>query len=337
MNKETYMKLKFNILSFSLFIIFLIITIGAGFQAVMFFLEMRSFESPGKLIPMDGYSLHINCTGTGSITILLESDLGFPAMQWQKIQDVLSKETQVCSYDRGGLGWSDQSPVPREGQQMVEELYRLLRKNNINNPFIIVGSGYGSLLARLFADQYPESSLGLVLLDPEPVNNILSDRDNTLQSLNVLRLRVTALTTWLGITRIGGAFGEVHEYQAPIANYPTEFQREFLAITAYRTDHWPAVVNELLSLDQIKSEIKSQTRTSQIPVLVLVDDSRLENINSTNAENYKQINVEDLREQMAFYTNINFDICSECGGMPSLTDPNSVIAIIQNVYDQIKP
>src|SRR6266850_3669036 len=68
---------------------------------------------PGKLIDIGGYRLHINCTGTGQPTVILESGAGDFSFDWNLVQGEVAKQTSVCSYDRAGYAWSDQGPTPR--------------------------------------------------------------------------------------------------------------------------------------------------------------------------------------------------------------------------------
>src|SRR5271169_7055150 len=65
----------------------------------------RRFNSmPGRRFDVGGYKMHINCTGTGSPTVILDSGLGDSYVSWHKVQPQIAKFVRVCSYDRAGLG-----------------------------------------------------------------------------------------------------------------------------------------------------------------------------------------------------------------------------------------
>ena len=66
----------------------------------------NAYPPPGKMYAVDGRNMHMYCTGTGSPTLVLDSGLGDDWTVWTKVQSTLSKTTQVCSYDRSGLGSS---------------------------------------------------------------------------------------------------------------------------------------------------------------------------------------------------------------------------------------
>ena len=77
--------------------------IGAIYQAIATELDERAFPPPGQLIDVGGHSLHINCIGQGSPTVILEdANLGMSA-NWVRVQRQVAQTTRVCAYDRAGL------------------------------------------------------------------------------------------------------------------------------------------------------------------------------------------------------------------------------------------
>ncbi len=128
----------------------------------------------GRLVDIGGYRLHIHITGTGSPTVVLLSGMGDYSFVWSLVQPGVASFTRVCSYDRAGEAWSDLGPVPRTMRQEVYELHLLLERAALRPPFVLVGSSYGGLLARLYTDQYPDEVVGIVLVDSTHENTILS-------------------------------------------------------------------------------------------------------------------------------------------------------------------
>ena len=83
------------------------------------------FPPPGRLVDIGGWRLHINCTGEpapGQPTVILEAGLGDFSVEWSLVQPRVARFARVCSYDRGGDGWSDLGPDPRTLHQIVGEL-----------------------------------------------------------------------------------------------------------------------------------------------------------------------------------------------------------------------
>ncbi len=120
---------------------------------------------PGKLINVGTHRLHINCVGKGTPSVILESGIGGFSLEWFKIQNNLSNDVRVCSYDRAGYGWSDPGPGPRTTARIVKELKILLTEARIPGPYLLVGHSFGGYNIRYFASEYPELTAGLVLID----------------------------------------------------------------------------------------------------------------------------------------------------------------------------
>lgn len=135
--------------------------------------------APGTRIALGTYRLHLDCRGSGSPTVVLESGLGEPALVWEKVQSRLSDRYRICAYDRGGYGWSDPGPEPRTAAQGVAELRTLLDVGDAPAPYILVGHSYGGYLVQLFARQYPGLTAGTVLVDaahPDQVDRLRTAR-----------------------------------------------------------------------------------------------------------------------------------------------------------------
>src|SRR5713226_519244 len=145
-------------------VILLVLLAAAGllYQGIASGVDASRYPAPGKLIDVGGYRLHINCTGTGSPTVILDAGLGGTSLDWSKVQPAVAHFTRVCSYDRAGYGWSDTGPGPRTSQQIVKELHLLLMHAQISGPYILVGHSLGGLNMRLYAYRYPGEVAGMV-------------------------------------------------------------------------------------------------------------------------------------------------------------------------------
>jgi len=120
---------------------------------------------PGKLIDLGGYRLHLNCTGSGSPTVVLSAGAGDFSTDWALVQPKVAAFTRVCAYDRSGAAWSGLGPKPRTLYQEVFDLERLLRAAGEHGPYVLAGQSLGGMVARLFAERYPRQTAGVVLVD----------------------------------------------------------------------------------------------------------------------------------------------------------------------------
>lgn len=167
--------LKRGLLSLLVLILLLPLS-GLGFQVLANRIDERTYLPAGQLTNVGGYMLHIDCQGEGSPTIILEGGLGGTSLDWSLVQPELAGTTRVCSYDRAGLGWSEAHPTdaPRTSQQIVQELHTLLANTGIPGPYVLVGLSAGGMHVQMFANQYPDEVLGMVLVDPTPAQLMAS-------------------------------------------------------------------------------------------------------------------------------------------------------------------
>ena len=119
----------------------------------------------GKLVDLGGHRLHLNCSGRGTPTVVIENGLGDLSFDWILVQQRVAKHTRICTYDRGGYAWSDPGPVPRTFDQLNLELHDALRRAAEHGPFVLVGHSYGGGVVRSYVRRYPEEVKGLVLVD----------------------------------------------------------------------------------------------------------------------------------------------------------------------------
>ncbi len=140
-------------------------SIGGGYETVRESIDATAYPAPGQLIDVGGHRLHLNCTGTGSPTVVLEPGLGevSSAMVW--IASAVAQDTRVCVYDRAGRGWSDSVDGPQDALETARDLHTLLDRAHIPGPYVLAGHSFGGLYVLTFAATYPDQVAGLVLLD----------------------------------------------------------------------------------------------------------------------------------------------------------------------------
>jgi pimeloyl-ACP methyl ester carboxylesterase len=116
-------------------------------------------------VDVGGYGLYLECAGTGSPTVVLESGLGDP-WGFGKLIPYIAQHTRVCSYSRAGLGQSDPAPQrPRSTQAMAQDLHTLLDNAHMAGPYVLVGHSIAVLNLFLYVKQYPQEVVGLMLVD----------------------------------------------------------------------------------------------------------------------------------------------------------------------------
>ena len=78
----------------------IVLAIAAAYDRWAFRHYRSIYKPPGQLFTVDGFKMHLFCTGSGTPTVILESGVGDDSLKWARVQPELSKMTRVCSYDR---------------------------------------------------------------------------------------------------------------------------------------------------------------------------------------------------------------------------------------------
>ena len=155
---------------FLLVMLLLLVLVGWAWQQRSERADLERFPPAGRMVAVGDQQLHVHCMGEGSPTVLLEAGLGNTTAHWSRVQPGLAAMTRTCSYDRGGLGHSEPGVFPRSGEQIVDELERMLDAAGIEPPLVLVGHSNGALYARLLERRRPGDVQGMVLVDPNPEN-----------------------------------------------------------------------------------------------------------------------------------------------------------------------
>lgn len=193
---------------------------GLLYQSISTKLDENKYPPIGKMIDVGGYQLHINCSGNGGPTVVLDAGMGCNSLEWALVQPEIAKFAQVCSYDRAGYGWSDESPLPRTSQNSVHELHTLLHNAGIPGPYILVGHSLGGMNMRLFASLYPEKVAGIVLVDAAHEDQFEK------MPLPEVNKNITMIYSYTGLIRL---MTYTSPYKKAVEMYPENIQEMLLA------------------------------------------------------------------------------------------------------------
>jgi pimeloyl-ACP methyl ester carboxylesterase len=163
------MKVFFKV--FSVSIIFLLLA-GFVYQSYNSYVDSASFEKSGEMFDVGGYKLYVEDYGTGKVNVIFDSGMGDDLSVWSKVANGVSTFSRVITYDRAGLGWSEESSKTRDSKVIIEELHSVIKQKNITGPMVLVGHSFGGVNMQLYALTYPENVAALVLVDSAHENQI---------------------------------------------------------------------------------------------------------------------------------------------------------------------
>jgi alpha-beta hydrolase superfamily lysophospholipase len=194
-------------------------SLGGGFETVRTTVDTGS-PAQDQLIDVGGHRLYLNCTGSGSPTVVLEPGAGMMSSELGWIAPAVARDTRVCVYDRAGRGWSDPANNVQDGAQIAADLHTMLQRGNVPGPYVLAGHSFGGLYALTLAARYPEDVAGLVLVDstapasdPESGHGTSADSEDTMN-------RASALASIAGRLGLGRLLGVTPGHlQSTIAEY----------------------------------------------------------------------------------------------------------------------
>lgn len=140
-------------------------SVGGMYETAVTARDEDASAAPGTLYDVGGRRLHLDCTGTGSPTVVLENGLGSTSPNWARVTAGVGPTTRVCAYDRAGQGWSDDIGATQDALAIAADLHTLLDRAGESGPYVLVGHSAGGTYAMTFAARYPDEVAGMVLLD----------------------------------------------------------------------------------------------------------------------------------------------------------------------------
>lgn len=143
-------------------------TSGVPSSGAAYLLSNQEIETVETLVQVGEYRLNFQVIKGESLTILLEAGGGWHSNEWTNLAPELARKTgaTVVAYDRAGFGKSDLPETPHDMREEVDWLWQGLQKLDLDKNLILVGHSFGGWMIRLFASEHPETTRGMVFIDP---------------------------------------------------------------------------------------------------------------------------------------------------------------------------
>lgn len=314
-----------------------VVGLGAIYQALATSHDRHRFLPPGKVVQINGKNWHYQIMGEGHPTVILDSGAGGTHVDWQLVQPEVAKFTRSLTYDRAGYGWSDSSSEPRTAEQLVRELRQLLRKAEIEPPYVLVGMSLGGLFSRLFAYHYPEELAGMVLVD------VAHERmyEETPAQWVELNKRLERLLTYvvpamgcIGLLRLLVTFDSLPMAAGLFQKFPPAMQPLAKAIYS-QTKFGKTFAQESaavsVSMNQVK-QIRKIKPFPDIPLIVLSSGKPDFDITQEVLQKLQKLHA-DLASESLQGVHI---VAYESGHAIQLDEPEMVIDAIRQVVEKVR-
>src|ERR1041385_6946566 len=144
----------------------LLLVVGAIWEQVERPRVAAAYPAPGRLVDIGGRRIQIDCRGSGSPTVVLETGLDyFGELAWAKVFDRLAESTRTCAYSRAGIVWSDEKTGLHDGVGVAHDLHATLTAAGENGPFVLAGMSIGGPYITIYTGLYGDQVAGLVYVD----------------------------------------------------------------------------------------------------------------------------------------------------------------------------
>jgi pimeloyl-ACP methyl ester carboxylesterase len=232
-------------------------------------LDRRRFGPPGRLVSVNGRTVHLLEAGKGPPTVLIVPALGSGVLSWERFQRDLAAGMRVVVYDRAGIGWSD---PPGRGQRtrdgLVDELRGMLDAAGIEPPFVLLAHSMGGIVARQFAACYPDAVAGMVLVDSSHENQ--ANRrgvdgwpyGRSSYYRNALKWQCYVL----GVRRLRAALGLLKELEVDTASEAVPEHAAAYRASMLSSRERRIVVSELLMMSKLRG---SPPQLGSLPLTVI--------------------------------------------------------------------
>ena len=290
--------------------------VGYIYEPIAEAADAKTYPPPGKLVDVGGYHLHINCTGAGSPTVVIESGWGDMSASWGWVQPEVARTTRICTYDRAGMGWSESSPEPRTAREFAKELHTLLEKANEPGPYVLVGHSMGGYTVRVYAHDYPEEVAGLVLVDPQ--NLSVTNGTTSTPAPKPGGFSLPALMARIGVARLlAGPLGSIQ-------NLPDGDKQ---AYTAYSVTSRGAqtLTDEFIGMSAGGAQARAVTTLGALPLIVLSRGKDMDAESAASQERYLQLSTDSQHL-----------IADQSGHRIMIEQPQAAIAAIVKMVELVR-
>jgi len=319
-------------------LLILLVVAGSIYEALGRRSAEANYPPRGKMVDIGGRRMHIDCRGTGSPTVILESGLGTGGtLDWALVHDRIARFTRACAYDRAGIMWSDAKDAPQRASAVADDLHAMLKSAGITDPLVLVGHSIGGPYIRTYTGRYGDQVAGLVFVDgshPDQVARLgkATGTDVHPRQASLLMHGASALS-WTGIVRFlrsDAADGKLPKDAAD-------------RMGAYASKSVKGATTELDGFDATMDDARAVRSFGDRPVFVLTalapftsDELKQMSMKPEQGARFKQTWKALNAEHAAMSTRGRQQVVSDAGHYIQVDRPDVVIAAVRQVVGEVR-
>ena len=161
---------KYNPLKTLLLIVIILFMFIIGFfciHKIRLRIEAKEYPVIGKIVNVNGHSMHVYFEGEGQDTLVFLSGSGTaaPALDFKTLYSKLIGDHHIAVVERAGYGFSETANVSRDIDTVLEETRTALTLAGESGPYILFPHSLSGIEALYWAQKYPEEIKAIVGLD----------------------------------------------------------------------------------------------------------------------------------------------------------------------------
>jgi len=316
------------------------VLLGFTYEQVARSRVATDYPIPGRLVDIGGRTLHLDCRGSGSPTVVFEAGLDANgSLAWSAVHDSVAATTRACAYDRAGVMWSPPAPEgkPRDAQAVAADLGRLLDASGELGPYVMVGHSLGGPYALVFTSTRPADIAGVVFVDashPDQQARLTPAIGDALERGRSMMALAQAMAT-VGVLRM---------FMTPAPEQFPGFPPEKLAIAgAFQPQGFTAVVAEAEALERSMAQAQAVTDLGDRPLVVLtalrpMTEGERAQMKLTEAQGLAMRAIWDtLHVEEARFSSAGRQVrVPDAGHYLQFDRPDLVIAAVREVVDSVR-
>lgn len=263
-NKGKYIK-------YGIILVLGILFLGFLIQVITGIINDSRLKSEFKYVRIDGNKMEYRLKTGGNYTVVFDGAIGNNMFEWDKICNSLEeKKVSTFIYNRRGYGFND-GVDPRTPEDQAKDLKALLKKAGAQQPYVLVGEEYGSLVVTNFIKLYPESVAGVVLVDPISEEKIATKEYKDSIKFKYYKSKFEEIGSYFSLTSLLNKLGltiENKTFKEKISESQLEEFESFENRKCYRA----AVSNELGNLYMGESNSQKADLLGNKPFYLITDN-----------------------------------------------------------------